>query len=167
MATYGQQGRHQGMSEPTNRIRLKGKYVDVIKNWVQSLDFGARRIFAVNEHLGPLVASIAKLHRDFIDSDLARSILFDACYDFKESKGLIGGEMLQDTPEARAELVDRIKQAIESYPRKYKLRNELPSFPAYGNKRIPLADDVRLVIEAPPPPLEATLQQIFGALRAI
>lgn len=146
------------------RIQLKGKYMDVIERWVQSLDFGGRRLFTVNDQLRELTTSIAKLHRDYIDIDTARSLLYDECDSFRRSKGLIGGEMLQDTPELRGELVARIKQLIESYPRTYKLRIELPSFPAYGVSTIPLSDEVRVVIEAPPT-LAVGLQVLFDASR--
>lgn len=137
-------------STKPRKIRLTEKYMRVIESFAELIDpEGYQLTWTVigGDPFGALRKMVAKIHAKYLNEDDAQDLILDEYSDFViEAKAQ---QPPPDAAEARSALVKKLKERIESYPRQYVLRLNLPSFPAYKNHTVELASDVRLVLSRP------------------
>lgn len=132
------------MSGAPKTIRIKGKYLKAIEDYVATLDLNDPAFFKENDEYQTLKEAILKLHGSFLSEANIFSIVFDETltYAYQARQTDNPTEL---PPDFREELIQRLKVCIESFPRQYTVRIELPSIPTWGDFRIPISESLFLV----------------------
>ena len=133
------------LEESGRRLSLKGKYIHPIENYVQTLNLDEEFPFEYNDEYRALEDMIVALHKDYLTSANAMYVVFSELTAFTSTRIDYTTALTENQKIwLRSELVQHLKGAIESYPRAYTLRLELPCFPIWGEYRIVISDAITL-----------------------
>lgn len=126
-------------------IRLKGKYLKPIEAYVESLGFEDWLDNFENASYQPLSETILKLH-PFLDGGSVFQIVFSELSKFfrekKEGQGRLSNALNNDY---KSDLIERLKSAIERYPRKYEICIETSGVPYFGDAAVQISDQISWV----------------------
>lgn len=129
-----------------HRVEVKGKYLKAIEEYVSTVDLGDNLLYPLPPEFDRLADSIIKLHGRFLNEEIATAIVFRETFLFSgENKDRSGALSDPANADLHDSLVLRLKNYLESLPRRYIVRIELPSFPYYGTDIFQLTDDVSFV----------------------
>ena len=141
-----------------HKIVVKGKYLAPIEKYVSTLIIGENFLFRWNPECEELQETIVNIHKSFLNKSNALAIIFNLCFELEaENQGRIGPLSDLNNADLRVLLVGRIKGYLESLPRKYTLRIELPSFPKWGAAILDISKSIRIVAANSQPNTLATL----------
>lgn len=125
---------------------VKGAYLEAIQNYVSTLDFNDRFPFTHGVEFDRLTSELCKFHSEYLNELDAQGIIYRECV-------MYGAELghRADRPDdltdvkLKEELVARFKNSIESIPKEYTFRIELPSLQNYGIATHRISEHVSLV----------------------
>jgi hypothetical protein len=127
-------------------VELKGKYLKVVQDFVDSLSLDDRFEWLSNEKHVPLAKAVVRLHGTFMTVDDAEDLVARECvhymHEWPDARGAL------TAPENighNQELVRRLKLHIESLPRQYVVYVELPKFPVSSPMQIQISNRITLV----------------------
>lgn len=132
-----------------HKIVIKGKYLAAIESYVSTLVFDSSSPVKWNSQMEALQDVIVKLGGRYLDKDNAASIVVDQCLRFRrEHQDRTGSLSETSNADLRSQLVERIKQFIESLPKTYSLRVGLPAFQQWEVGSFKISDDLQLVFSS-------------------
>lgn len=126
-------------------VTLKGKYLNAVTDFADSMQIEKWNEVSLNPQYQHLVKTIAGIHSKLLTEGNARTIVLGeliACV--KHVRHLAGKGQEANNEEFRADLSARITAYVESLPRRYVLRIELPEFPYLGEYSLAISERIRL-----------------------
>lgn len=128
-------------------MKIKGKYLKPVRDYVATLELGDGFLVKMNPEYEELKTAFLQLKGEYVSADNADSILWRELYSFYfENESRVGPLNQAENQDLFEGLVERIKTCIESYPKSYIFRIELPSFPNFGVASFDVSSDVRIAI---------------------
>jgi hypothetical protein len=122
-------------------IKLSEKYIRALTEYVHGIDL-ENWLQSPETHpaYGTLVKLIAEIHKQFLDASDVHSMIQHEVATFVadgrlEKSGLLSGPQFADDAQ---KLIDALREKIESYPRSYVLRIELPNAQFFGDLEVEL-----------------------------
>jgi hypothetical protein len=135
------------LQREVSKMVIKGKYLAAIREYVASLSFNEDILIKINPQFDALQSAMLTLKGEYLNRDSANAVLFRECYSFAHKhQGRTGPLNTPDNQDLLEGMVNHLKACIESYPRDYVVRIELPSFPNFGAATFDLAPDMMLAI---------------------
>lgn len=148
--------------DTSRKVNVKGMYLAAIEKYVSTLVLDQSLIAKWNSEFEALQEAIVRLHGRFLSKNNAVTIVVDECIKLKiEHSDRTGALSDSINSDLRVSLVGRIKEYIESLPRKYTLRIGLPSFQRWGAATYQISRDIRIVIGNTPVSSGMTLAQML------
>ncbi len=126
---------------------LKGKNLAVLEEFVTAFSMLEWHNYSSLPEYQALVDNLVSLRKKILCENDARQILQEVVIDFVIGKKVNTLTNLSDKEikTLKEELFNNLKSYIESLPRKYQIRIEIPNFPNWGEFSIDLSDRIKLV----------------------
>lgn len=136
-------------SRPNNGIKLHGKFLEVLKDFVGSLNYDYPNLWINGFDESPIVKMVANIHKQYLEQDEARNFLTYIIFEHMHKDNLKSGNLKSPANEKNYfDLLNILQKAIESIPRSYLIRFELPYFPTTESVVLKLTENISVHINS-------------------
>lgn len=145
-----------------NRKTLKGKYLQPLQEFVDQIRKDAPLGWIVSDTSEALAKNIAKFHKEFLSEEEALALVADMGTSIlpKYHRLMSQGAMSAiENNEINKDLVNALKNHIESFPRNYTICIELPGFDLDHTTKVQLSDRIALLTHTPLPKVARSIFQ--------
>jgi hypothetical protein len=141
------QGSERKTENKSMALVVKGKYLSAIRDYVATLTIDDEIRIKINPEFEALHSAMHRLQGKHLSREAISSVIFRECFAFSNQHHDRSGPLVHPTNSDLLEgLVARLKGCMESFPRKYVVHIDLPSFPSYGAAVFDLAPDIKLML---------------------
>lgn len=136
-------------TRPNAGIKLHGKFLQILRDFVGSLNYDYPNLWINGFDQSPLVKMVSSIHTQYLEHDEARNFLTYIIFAHMHKDELKSGTLKNPANEKDFSiLLDTLQNAIESIPRSYLIRFELPDFPTTESVVLKIADNISVHINS-------------------